>query len=216
MKKVFGFCVCLSLVLALILPALAAETARQRLESGINKIVGVMSDPLYKNVQPRPEAMKEKFRAVIHGFFDFRELSRWALGKPWNKFSPEEREKFVAMFTDLLENTYLEKILSYTDEMKVEYDKELVQKENYVQIDTRLMAKAGPIPISYSMKRMDDGNWMVYDVNAEGVSLVKNYRTQFGEILDTSTPEKFETTKAEMFKRLAQKIKDVREHKKID
>ncbi len=215
MKRVLASCLFLTLCFVLAGPV-KAETARERLESGIVNIQTVLSDPKYKNVRPKSEEMKDKFRNTIHTFFDFRELSRWALGKPWNRFSPDEREKFVKLFTDLLENTYLEKILSYDDEMKVEYDKEIVQKDNYVQIDTRLMSRNGPIPISYSLKRADNGQWMVYDVNAEGVSLVKNYRTQFGEILDVSTPEKFETTKVEMFKRLEQKIKDVREHKKTD
>lgn len=215
MKKVLSLGLVLTLFLAMAATA-QAQTARERLEKGIGDIQTILSDPKYKKAQPKPEEMKDKFRATIHNFFDFRELSRWALGKPWNKFNEAEREKFVKMFTDLLENTYLEKILSYDDEMKVEYDKEVPQKDNYVQIDTRLMARNGPVPITYSMKKGDNGQWMVYDVVAEGVSLVKNYRTQFGEILDVSTPEKFEASKADMFKRLEQKIKDVREHKKAE
>ncbi len=62
--------------------------------------------------------------------------------------------------------------------------------------------------------KLTDGEWDVYDVKIEGVSLVKNYRTQFTGILDTTNDNTFETSKKELFKRLEAKSAELKTNPK--
>jgi phospholipid transport system substrate-binding protein len=174
----------LAIVAALAAPALAGAPT-EALSASIDKIIALLADPAYKNPDTRP-AMRTKLITAIDAVFDMKELSRRALGAQWNKFTPEQQQRFVTAFGQLLQNTYLDKIESYTDE-KVQYLKEQDLGTGKVEVDTKVVGKGKEIPISYRLS--DHNGWKVYDVVIEGVSLVQNYRTQFGQILVNETPD---------------------------
>ena len=81
----------------------------------------------------------------------------------------------------------MDKILAYTDE-KVLFDKEMMLSENKAEGQTKIITKSTEIPINYRVY-LKDGQWRVYDVIIEGISLIQNYRTQFREILANNPPE---------------------------
>lgn len=172
------------LTLALAAPALAGP-ATDTLSTSIDKIIALLADPAYKNPDTRP-GMRAKLIAAIDAVFDMKELSRRALGAEWNKFNPEQQTRFVAAFGHLLQNTYLDKIESYTDE-KVQYLKEQDLGTSKAEVATTVVGKGKEIPITYRLTNRD--GWKVYDVIIEGVSLVQNYRSQFGQILVNETPD---------------------------
>ncbi|WP_300164836.1 ABC transporter substrate-binding protein [Solidesulfovibrio sp.] len=174
----------LALVTALAAPALAGAPT-ETLSVSIDKIIALLADPAYKNPDTRP-AMRAKLLTSIDAVFDMKELSRRALGAQWNNFSPEQQQRFVTAFGQLLQNTYLDKIESYTDE-KVQYLKEQDLGPGKAEVDTKVVGKGKEIPISYRLS--DRNGWKVYDVVIEGVSLVQNYRTQFGQILVNESPD---------------------------
>jgi len=174
----------LLLVAGTVLPAMAGP-ATSTLSTSVDQIINLLSSPEYKNASTRP-AMRGKLIATIDGIFDMKELSRRALGQEWNKFSPDQQTRFVKAFGTLLQNTYLDKIESYTDE-KVQYLKEQDLGDGKSEVVTKVIGKGKEIPIAYRL--IDRGGWKVYDVVIEGVSLVQNYRTQFGQILMNETPE---------------------------
>jgi len=60
--------------------------------------------------------------------------------------------------------------------------------ENKAEIESKIITSSKEIPIFYRMI-LKDGQWKVYDVVVENVSLVQNYRTQFNEMLSNGTPE---------------------------
>lgn len=174
----------LFLTLLLATPALAGDPT-QALSVSVDKIIALLADPAYKNPESRP-AMRAKLIATIDAIFDMKELSRRALGAEWNKFTPEQQERFVTAFGTLLQNTYLDKIESYTDE-KVQYLKEQDLGANKAEVATKVVGKGKEIPIAYRLT--NHNGWKVYDVVIEGVSLVQNYRSQFGQILTNETPD---------------------------
>lgn len=210
MKRIISISI---LFILLCLGASAATAAEDnspmvRLRSGIQDVIEILNDPQYKG-NPDMAAEKEaKVRDTIKNFFNFEELSKRSIGRPWLKFTPEERSRFVEMFTDLLERTYLGRIEEYSGE-KVAFDKETIVKDKYAQVDTRLLNGKNDIPVFYRLK-LENGEWDVYDVKIEGVSLVKNYKTQFSGILDTSSEQRFAETKQELFTRLAQKCAELK------
>ncbi|MFU2207570.1 ABC transporter substrate-binding protein [Solidesulfovibrio sp. C21] len=178
------FFLALLLVAATIVPA-AAASASETLSASVDRIIDLLVDPAYKNPQTKP-AMRAKLITTIDGIFDMKELSRRALGAQWNKFTPEQQGRFVTAFGNLLQHTYLDKIESYTDE-KVQYLKEQELGPGKAEIATKVVGKGKEIPITYRL--IDHSGWKVYDVIIEGVSLVQNYRTQFGQILANETPD---------------------------
>ena len=115
-------------------------------------------------------------------------MAKRSLGSEWRHRSPEEQKEFVKLFTDLLERAYLDKIEFYNGE-NFQYLKEREDDTNYAQVDTKLVDKQGQeFAINYRLYNMK-GDWKVYDVVIENVSIVNNYRSQFTRVLATSSFE---------------------------
>jgi phospholipid transport system substrate-binding protein len=112
------------------------------------------------------------------------------LGARWKERSAEEKKEFIELFSDLLERTYLEKIDDYLakagtfSSRSIHYLDETA-KGSYVVVATKIVTSDAEIPVLYLFKSKHD-NWLVCDVAIEGVSIAKNYRAQFDEILARS------------------------------
>jgi len=183
MKKISIILATLAILACFCSAALAGEP-QDRLKSGIDKVIAILSDPAMKGPAKRAER-QAKLRTVADGFFDWRELSRRAAAEGWKKFTPKQQDDFVASFSELLQKTYVRKLEKYNNE-KVNYLGEQIA-DNQAFLKTQVAMKDKTIPINYVMIKHDQ--WMVYDVVVEGVSLVKNYRTQFAKILSKDTPD---------------------------
>jgi len=171
-------------------PMTAAETA-------VNKVLDVLRDPKLKSPASK-EIKKEKLRVIYKDMFDEIEFSKRTLVRNWNKFSPAQRVEFVNLFEQVLEKSYADKILDYTNE-KVEFYKENMLSDNRAEVQSKIITSSKEIPIFYRMIQKN-GKWKVYDVVVENVSLVQNYRTQFNDILAKDKPE-------ELLETLRKKVK---------
>ena len=155
-------------------------------EATVNRVLEVLRDSKLKSPAAK-EKKKEKLRIIYKDMFDEIEFSKRTLTRNWNKFSPAERVEFVNLFEQVLEKSYIDKILDYSNE-KVDFYKESMLSDNQAEIQTKIVTASKEIPIYYRMI-LKDGKWKVYDVVVENVSLVQNYRTQFNDILGKNTPE---------------------------
>ncbi|MEF3697892.1 MlaC/ttg2D family ABC transporter substrate-binding protein [Desulfolutivibrio sp.] len=168
-------------------PATAwAEAPKETLQRSVDQVILLLQDPAYKDAATKP-VMREKLVKTVQGIFDAKELSRRALATNWDKFSPAQQERFSEAFLTLLQNTYLDRIESYSDE-KVNYLAEKMLAADRAEIPTVVTSKGRDIPITYRMRNAS--GWRVYDVVIEGVSLVQNYRNQFAQILLKESPDK--------------------------
>jgi len=174
-------------VMLLIPLQVLAASPKESVETEVNKVVKTLCDPQFK-AQSR-EVKIAKIREIVNQVFDYTELSKRTLGRNWKALTAEQQKEFVQLFSELLEKVYADRLLAYSDE-KVIFEKETMLKENQAEVQSFVLTSDGKnIPIFYRM--LQNGNqWRVYDVIIEGVSMVKNYRTQFKEILDTGSPEK--------------------------
>jgi phospholipid transport system substrate-binding protein len=129
---------------------------------------------------PSPSRMAS-VRKVADQMFDWSAMAREALGDHWAKRNTEERNEFARLFVNLFEDGYLSKIrLAEAD--KFEYLGDSVQGDDAV-VRTRVVTRNGTaIPVSYRARR-DAGRWRVYDLDVEGISLVRNYRSQFDSVI---------------------------------
>ena len=156
------------------------------LQGPIDEIITILNDPSYKAGRQR-DAQRDKIWKIASPVFNFTEISRRAIGKPWAKFSPQEKERFSAVFSEFLGSTYIDKLQGEFNNEQIDFEKELV-KGSKALVRTRLRRKSLEIPIDYRMHHID-GAWKIYDILLEnGVSLVKNYRVQFTSILKKKSP----------------------------
>ncbi len=165
----------------------AASAVQDQLKGTLDQILEVLRDPSLKG-EEHAEERRSSLRKLIYERFDFETMSKYCLARHWKKRSEEEKKIFVELFGKLLEQTYVSKIESYSNE-KVVFIKEYV-KNKKAQVNTKVVTDTIEIPIDYRMRKADNGSWNVYDVVIEGASLVKNYRSQFDQIIQTKSYEK--------------------------
>lgn len=165
-----------------------AAQARQTLNTAVDRIFSTIRNPDYVNPATRAPLRRQIEDEVYH-VFDFGEFSSRAVGPRWKAFDEKQKKEFSDAFADLLLNTYLNRITGYNGET-ISYTGETVSKKgDQVEVRTVLSLRDGKkIPVSYRMLDKN-GHWRVYDVIIENISLVKNYRTQFQDILNTATPD---------------------------
>lgn len=184
MKKLM---ILLMLLCFLILPFRAdAGVPLDTVKANVNKVLDVLRDPALQG-ESNKEAKEKKIGAVADEMFDYVALSKLTLSRNWKKLSSAQQTEFVKLYRGILEQAYMDKILDYTDE-KVVFEKETMLSENKAEVQTKIITSSKEIPINYRVLERK-GQWRIYDVVIEGISLVKNYRTQFNEILTNKSPE---------------------------
>lgn len=145
----------------------------------IEKLAAILTDPNLQGEEKRVER-REKAMTFASEHFDFQEISKRVLGRTWRTLSKDEQKYFVTLFTSLLEHSYIGQIEGYAKQ-EVEFKSQRI-KGKRAQVNTTIVDRSGMITVSYTMM-LKDGVWKVYDIIVEGVSLVRNYMSQFREIL---------------------------------
>jgi phospholipid transport system substrate-binding protein len=185
-KRFVGLILIFSFVLLIPLQGYAA-TPKETVETGVNNVIKTLGDPAFK-AKPKDQQIAT-IGAEIDKIFDFKELSRRTLGKQWKKMSAEQQTEFVQLFRELLQGVYADRLLAYSDQ-KVLFEKEIMLKKGRAEVQSYLQTSDGKkIPLFYRLTDKS-GSWKVYDVIIEGVSMVKNYRTQFRQIISKDSPDK--------------------------
>jgi len=186
-RKFIGLKIIILLVVLLVLPLqVLAGDAKETVKGQIDKMLTKMQTPEFKGLAR--DAKLTEISAIINEVFDYQELSRRTLGREWRKFSPDQQKEFVTLFEKLLQSIYADRILAYTHE-KIEFGKETELKKGRTEVESYIITTDNKkVPLFYRMTNKS-GQWRVYDVVIEGISMVKNYRGQFREILSTKKPE---------------------------
>jgi phospholipid transport system substrate-binding protein len=157
-------------------PVLAVPGPTEQLRATLDQIISVL-----RNKELPQEAILDRVEVLVRSKFDFEAMSQRTLGIHWRNASPRQRARFIELFSPLLEDTYRGRIRNYTyQDERVEYVGEQVRGTRG-QVDT-LVISSKEIPVSYRV-RLKGGQWLVYDVIVEEVSLVSNYRSSYNEII---------------------------------
>lgn len=183
-----------SLLLLLILAAIphASRASSQSTESPtevvratLNEVFRILDDPKLKDpakLMPRRRLLEQ----VIGERFDYAEMSKRALAANWTPLTNDQRAEFVELFKAFLSDRYAGKIESYSGE-RTEYLSERLEG-SYAEVRTRLVSSKVELPMDYRLINKA-GRWYAYDIIADGVSLVKNYRSQFDKIIHSDSYE---------------------------
>jgi phospholipid transport system substrate-binding protein len=179
-RLVFCF---LLLCLLVAVPAVATVEPLEQIRLTVQGILGVMQNAEMR----RPEKKNERRAAImahVNQRFDFEEMSKLTLASKWKERTPEEKKNFQELFSELLKNTYIGRIEAYSNE-EVIYEKVIFDGDprTKAMVYTKVIKNNQEIPINYKLLNKQ-GEWFVYDVLIEGVSLVRNYRTEFARIIN--------------------------------
>jgi len=160
-----------------------ASSPTESMKATVDEVLRIIRQNDLK--QPnKTDERRQLLERAIEARFDYQEMSRRALGAPWNALSDQERQEFVSLFRTLLTNSYSDKIETYSGE-GVRYVNERREKE-YAEVRTKVLSGKTEIPLDYRLINKAD-DWRVYDVVVDGISLVNNYRGQFAKIIKSSS-----------------------------
>jgi len=170
-----------AITLPILFFALAAASAVQIADQTPTEQVKATVDQVLRILREHPSSEDEQLQRVIAQRFDFAEMSQRSLGSHWRKLTRAEQQEFVDVFTKLLKENYLGQIKAYQNQ-EVRFTGER-RDGDFAVVETRIVPQQGePIAINYRLQ-LSGGEWKVYDVVIEDVSLVNNYRSQFSRVL---------------------------------
>ena len=119
-------------------------------------------------------------------YFNFDRVSRMVLGKYWREANTAQKAAFQREFRSLLLRTYASALSKYRNQT-IEFKPLRMRPDDAtVTVETEILQPGGqPIGVDYALEKSGD-SWKVYDIAIEGVSLVTNYRGQFGNEIHQS------------------------------
>jgi len=171
------------LTFALGAPARAvAVTATEELRRYTDQVIRVLQDPALTTA-----ARRAAVRDLAEEAFDVAETARRVLGPHWQQRTSAEREEFVRVFHDLLEHTYLPRVDDYQGEW-IRFVSER-RDGDHATVRAMVVTRLG-IPVAVESRLVRKGDrWQIYDVLVERMSLVASYRSQFDQVIRTSSYE---------------------------
>lgn len=181
------------LLVVLVIPVHAGDPALQ-IQGAIEKVLTILKDPQLR-AESKKQQRLDQLRQVVYSKFDFAEMAKRSLGAQWQRLNADQQREFVQLFTELMENSYMSNLEGYNGEKVVVAGEK--QDKEFAEVDTKIVTKKGePIAVNYKLMQAN-GNWKIYDVVIENISLVNNYRSQFNRVITRSS-----------FDDLMQKMKD--------
>ncbi|WP_374276270.1 phospholipid-binding protein MlaC [Azonexus sp.] len=176
MKKLFSL-----LLTVLISSAAIAQEAPdaliQRVTEEVLEIVRKDKDIQNGSTQKVVDLAEKK----VLPHFNFQHMTALALGKEWRKASPQQQQQLTAEFKTLLVRTYSNALTGYRNQRIVYKPFKMNAGDTDVLVRTEVVQPGSkPVQLDYSLEKQDSG-WKVYDVVVAGISLVTNYRDQFGQ-----------------------------------
>jgi phospholipid transport system substrate-binding protein len=171
-------------VLGLLTGAAGAGEPLDKIRETVEDVLSILGDETLQAPERR-ELRRGKLRQAVQQRFGLEEMARRALGRHWRDLSADQRQEFVALFSDLLERSYVGKIEGTGAGSQVAYAKETIDDEGFASVLTVITNRLGSqVEVEYRLLRRDGTTpWEVYEIVIEGVSLINNYRTQFNNII---------------------------------
>ncbi|GGI81099.1 Tgt2/MlaC family protein [Legionella impletisoli] len=184
MKTIKAFLILVTLVLSQIV--MAESSPIPMLEGAANKITNTLKENR-ASLKNNPQVIHTAVRQYLLPIVDVTGMSRSVLGRQaWNKATSAEKQQFIREFTQLVIRTYATPLAEYSDEKVKFLPLRGPINGRFVRVNSVIVRSSGPnIPLSYSLVTKN-GQWKIYDLSVEGVSLLQSFRSQFGQVLQNS------------------------------
>ena len=161
----------------------ASEAPTEVVRTTLGEVFRILDDPKLKD-PAKAAARRRQLEEVISSRFDYAEMSKRTLAAQWSRLTPEQQTEFVNLFKTFLSDRYAGRIEDYSGE-QVQYLNERLEGQ-YAEVRTKLVSKKTEVPMDYRLINKG-GRWYAYDIIADGISLVKNYRSQFEKIIRSNS-----------------------------
>jgi phospholipid transport system substrate-binding protein len=163
-------------------PATTGRRPIDLVKASVTRVLAVVQSQPAGGTLSAPR--RAQIRRIAEELFDFDEMARRALGQHWKNRSPQEQAEFVPLFVNLLERSYLTAIGNFPLST-ITFQGENVDGA-YADVRSRIITDRHEVPVEYRLLQ-SGGRWAVYDVVADGVSLISSYRSQFNSVIRTSS-----------------------------
>ena len=171
---------CLLLVFLLFSHVVVADVeheAGKLLKRSVDKIFTVLSDK-----ELTIDQKKNKVIEITNPVFSFSLMAKLSLGKVhWSQFNAKQKAEFIDLYTKLFQNFYIEKLDFFSNETVV-FQPATTMGKKKIQIQSALISKGTQYSMLYKMFKTRD-SWKIYDLEIEGVSLLRSYRSQYHHFL---------------------------------
>ena len=186
MPRTFFKIVAVSCIGVIVFSASAADSPLAMIRATVQKTLAILQDPAIQGATHRSERLG-KLETAILPHFDTMSMAQRSLGLYWRQLTKDEKKEFLSIFTSLVEQTYGSTIDRYANDVHISYDQERVEGD-FAEEDTHVLApsQGDPLPINYYLHQVH-GQWRIYDIQIDDISLVLNYRAQFSRILSASS-----------------------------
>lgn len=180
MLKMLFYAFCSLVFLSQVVTADDKSAAEQFLKSNLDAVFVILQK---KDLSK--QAKNSEIEEIVTPMFDFELMAKLSLGKKyWPDLSQEQKERFTELFIERLRQSYLEKLTAYTDE-KIIYESPVADGKK-VHVPTQLISKGNKFSMLYKLYPSTN-SWNIYDIEIQGVSIIRSYRSQFKEILQKGT-----------------------------
>ncbi|HEX9785173.1 MAG TPA: ABC transporter substrate-binding protein [Opitutaceae bacterium] len=172
-------------IFAILVPALAvAAGAADKVEDpisvlrrGVDEVLAVAYDGVGDQNQP----LSDRVRGVFAKYFEFETVTKRAVGPAWRKLDKSEQAKITDLFTTLVLRTYVDNF-EPVERPEIQFGTAVELSATRQELPTTVVYAGKSYSVSYRVEKTPEG-WMIYDVIAERVSMIANYRAQFEAIL---------------------------------
>jgi len=151
-------------------------TPTSSLTEAINLFINVAGNKTLSTVEK-----KSRITEIVKDKVDLPVVSQRVISRYWKKASKDEKKEFIALFTQVIVNTYASLLNEY-DNQEVEYLKEEIKKGKYAKVNTNIVLTDKKIPVNYKLL-LRKNQWRIYDFSAEGVSLISTYTNDYKSTL---------------------------------
>lgn len=156
-----------------------AHSPTESVKNTIAEVLFILGNETLR--QPgRGEERRQQIEHVIREHVNLRQMAQRSLGAPWAGLNDTERQEFVSLFVELIRDTVANKIDQYYDDQIVYLNEE--REGRFAQVRINLIGPKIDTSLDFRLENQSD-DWLVYDVVIDGASIIRNYRTQFSQII---------------------------------
>jgi len=161
---------------------LSAGEPSVQLSATINEFVNILVNTPVAEL--RAKGLPARAMELVFSRFDFSEMTKRSLGRHWGALAPADQREFVSAFTQKLLVAYGRTVRTSGDE-RIQFQNEVID-DNDAKVKTKVVSNGDELAIDYHLHAID-GQWKVYDMVIDHVSIVNNYRAQFDRVIAKSS-----------------------------
>ena len=169
----------LALLLMLAAAPLQAAQSIQLVENAINRVLETLRADQVR-AESDPAFVLDVIEREVFPLLDIDGMARLILARHWRDADPGQRERFTVAFRDTLLNAYGVRLADYLDRNVVVIPRRSREDDRMAVVATEIEVGNGQpnLIVNYRLRPVE-GQWKVFDVEAEGLSFVGNFRSHF-------------------------------------